>query len=674
MAKKRNRKNRKSPAPTLTQVHTHAKRNNFLIRTREIAILFSFVALVFLIYANTLHSPFILDDKTNIRQNRNIRLSQISTEDLWKAGFQGHCEYRPIPNISFALNYYFHRYDLRGYHLVNILIHITTGIFLYLFLKITLNLPSQRGRNQIYAWAPFLTALIWLVHPIQTQSVTYIVQRMNSLATMFYILSLLLYAKARLVEKPGPRALFFGGCLLAGLLSLGSKQIAATLPFFIFLYEWYFYQDLSRTWLKRHVLPLVGVLLLFVVLTLIFLGINPLEQILASYQNRDFTLGQRVLTQFRVVIFYLSVLIFPHPSRLNLDRDFAISTSPFSPITTLLCMLAISGLIGLAIYRAKRQPLVSFGILWFFGNLIIESSVIGLEIIFDHRTYLPSMFVVLIAVLLIQRYTRPKIVGFFFLGAVAIMFSIWTHERNGMWNDEVTLWQDCVNKSPNKARPHNNLGHYLNQRGRLEDAMRHYSEALRIDPGYADAHSNMGHALARLGKHKEAFHLFSIALSINPRLANAHFGMGMALQRLGRIDEAVQHFYQAARIEPDFHEAHYHLGNALHEKGKVDGVVRHFLRAVQIKPDNAAAHNNLGIVLADQGNLRESVKHFSEAVRLKPHDADYHFNLASALARQGKHKEAVDHYSKAAGLNPSDVELQETLNRARRLVTESDIN
>jgi tetratricopeptide (TPR) repeat protein len=742
MAKKKRRKARTPPAPILTEADTRVKRNVFLMRAREIALLFSLVAVAFLIYSNTLDAPFIFDDGPNITANPHIRLTQISSENLWRAGFQGPCETRPISKISFALNYYFHQYDVRGYHLVNILIHIFTGIFLYLFLKITLNLPSQRAGNQVYSWVPFLTVLIWLVHPIQTQSVTYIVQRMNSLATMFYMLSLLFYAKARLVEKSGPRALLFGGCMLAGILSLGSKQIAATLPFFIFLYEWYFFQELSWSWLKRHALPLVGVLLLFVVLTLIFLGINPLEQILASYKNRDFTLGQRVLTQFRVVIFYLGILIFPHPSRLNLDRDFVLSTSPFSPITTLLCMLAISGLIGLAIYRAKRQPLVSFGILWFFGNLIIESSVIGLEIIFDHRTYLPSMFVVLIVVMMIQRYARPKTVGFIFLGAVALMFSIWAHERNGTWNDEAALWQDCVIKSPNKARPHNNLGLYLGRQGRSKDAMRHYSEALRIKPNYAEAHNNlctvlynqgsiqeafthctaalrikpqfadahsnlgmvlakqakvdkaiehyaealrikpdhanahnnMGDALTRQGKHEEAIHHFSIALAINPKLAKAHFGMGRTFRRLGEIDEAINHFSLAAQIQPDYYQAYYQMGNALREQGRTDEAIRCFVRAINIKPDYASAQNNLGIVLGMKGRFQEAVKHLLKAVRLKPHNADYHFNLANALTGRGKHKEAVEHYSKAAGLNPFDAELQETLNRAKRLVTESDIN
>jgi hypothetical protein len=145
---------------------------------------------------------------------------------------------------------------------VNILIHITTGILLYLFIKTTLSLPSLLSGYKNHTWIPFIAVFLWLVHPIQTQSVTYIVQRMNGMAAMFYVLSLWLYARARLAEEKKKKRALFGGCILAGILSLGSKEMAATLPFFLFLYEWYFFRDLSWAWLKRHFMPIVGMLIL----------------------------------------------------------------------------------------------------------------------------------------------------------------------------------------------------------------------------------------------------------------------------------------------------------------------------------------------------------------------------------------------------------------------------
>ncbi len=463
-----------------SRIDSPGRLEGFCAHGRE-ALLLSFLAvLVFWVYSNTLDGPFIFDDSPNIQDNPHIRLKTLTLEGIERAGFESLSPNRAVANVSFALNYYFHGYNVAGYHLVNILIHVTTGILLYFFVKTTLSIPSLRSKYAPRGWIPLLTALIWLVHPIQTQSVTYIVQRMNSMAAMFYILSFLLYAKARLAEQKGKKGALFGGCILAGMLALGSKEIAATLPFFIFLYEWYFFQELNRTWLKRHCYPFLGIGILLVVVSFMYLGAHPLERILASYEARDFTLTQRVLTEFRVVIFYISLLIFPHPSRLNLDHDFALSHSLIDPITTLLSIGAIAGLIGLAIFTAKRQRLLSFCILWFLGNLVIESSVIGLEIIFEHRTYLPSMLVGLMAVAPVYRHLKPKWIGLGVVCAVVMVFSFWTYARNSMWNDEVTLWTDCVEKSPKKSRPHYNLGVVIGSQGKLKEAMSHYSEALRI--------------------------------------------------------------------------------------------------------------------------------------------------------------------------------------------------
>ena len=553
-----------------------------------------FLALiVFLIYSNTLVSPFVFDDVQFIPDNRNIRITNLTFKDLTKAAFDGPSSYRPVAKISFALNYYFHRYNVFGYHLVNILIHITTGILLYLFVQMTLGLLSRRSGNTFYNWIPFFTAMIWLVHPIQTQSVTYVIQRMNSMAAMFYILSLLLYGKARLTNNRKKKGVLFAACIISGLLSFGSKEIAATLPFFLFLYEWYFFKDLNRDWLKRHLLPIGGILLILLFVSFFYLGGNPFEKILADYKTYPFTLTERVLTEFRVIIYYISLLILPHPSRLNVDYDFSISHSLMDPPSTLLCLLLISGLIGLAFYRAKKGLLLSFAILWFFGNLVIESSVIALDIIFEHRTYLPSMFVCLLVVTLMFRYIKPKGLSIGILCAVTIIFSLWAYERNGVWRDDMTLWADCSKKSPNKARPHTNLGVALWQRGKTKEAMDHYSKALRINPNYIDAHNNLGIILRRQGRLEDAATHFSAVLRIDPDYREAHNNLGNTLSGLGRFDNAITHYKEALRIDPHDAIAHYNLGNALGNQEKFKEARTHYEAAIRIKPDFPEARRNL---------------------------------------------------------------------------------
>jgi len=587
--------------------------------TREGLMLLVMAVLVFMIYSNILKAPFVFDDQQNIRDNPHVRLTELTLEGINKTVVENQYNNRPVAHASFVLNYYFHKYNVMGYHLVNVLIHIMTGIFLYFFIKITLSISTlstscrqpTSGNPQFvtrdshagfsdHSLIAFFAVLIWLVHPIQTQSVTYIVQRMNSMAAMFYVLSFLLYVNARLAEGKEKKWVLFAGCVLAGILALGSKEIAATLPFFIFLYEWYFFQDLNRDWFKRNIFLFSGIVILFAIVAVVYMGAHPLERILSDYDKRSFTLTQRVLTEFRVVIYYISLLIFPLPSRLNLDHDFSVSSSLINPVTTIFSIVSVIGLIGLALYMAKRERLLSFCILWFFGNLVIESSVIGLEIAFEHRAYLPSMLVSMMGVILVCRYVRQKWVILSMLCIVTLIFSCWTYERNKVWGSELSLWEDCVKKSPEKARPHYNLANVFTRQGKTAEAIDHYSKTLKINPAHEKAHYNLGIALAKQGK----------------------------------IDEAIDHYTSALKIKPDYAKVHNNLGNILARQGRVDEAIGHYAEVLRINPDDAEAHNNLGVVMAYKGRLEKAVFHFREALRINPDYEDAAKNLKAVLDMQ----------------------------------------
>ena len=634
------------------------------ISSHEGLLLLPLAIFVFALYFNTLDSPFIFDDVGNIQDNPYIRLTKIGFGDIAKAALESPASNRPVANISFALNYYFHKYNIEGYHLVNILIHIATGILLYYFVKATLGIASLRSRYGLYKWIPFLTAGLWIIHPIQTQSVTYIVQRMNSMAAMFYVLSFLLYVKARLAEEKRKKVALFTFCVLTGIIALGSKEIAATLPFYILLYEWFFFQEVSLSWFKRHILLLIVILVLLSITALMFLGAHPLEIILNSYKARDFTLTQRVLTEFRVVIHYVGLLIFPHPSRLNLDYDFPLSYSLFDPITTLFSLGGIFGLIALAIYMAKKEPLLSFCILWFLGNLAIESSVIGLEIIFEHRTYLPSMLVSLMAITLAYQYLKQRRIRVAALCVIVMVYSVWTYERNSVWGDNVTLWTDCVEKSPGKARPHYNLGYALASRENLKEATIQYFEALQIKPDYADAHYNLGNALVKQGRTAEAIEHYTKTLQIDKDYVNAYSNLGYALIDQGKIDEAISQFSRALQIKPDHADVHYNLGNALVKQGRTAEAIAHYTRTLEIDPDYVNAHNNLGSVLIDQGKIEEAIRHFSKVLWIKPDFKEGRINLANALALKGKPVESIEHYTQALRIRPDDAKMHSKLGNA----------
>jgi hypothetical protein len=246
-------------------------------------------------------------------------------------------------------------------------------------------------------------------HPIQTQSVTYIVQRMSSMAGMFYLLSLVLYIKGRL-SAGRPRVLYFGGMALSYLLGVFSKENVAILPLFIALSEFYFFQKLDVSPKGRKILfSLAGVLLIIGIFGLIIWGRRYINVIIEGYEYRTFTMSERVLTQFRIVLYYVTLLIYPHPSRLNLDYDFPVSKTILDPITTLISILIVAGIVGYGIWTAKKRPVLSFFILWYFGNLVIESSIFPLEMAYEHRLYLPAVGpFVLFSLLMIRGIEKLK--------------------------------------------------------------------------------------------------------------------------------------------------------------------------------------------------------------------------------------------------------------------------
>jgi tetratricopeptide (TPR) repeat protein len=359
------------------------------------------------------------------------------------------------------------------------------------------------------------------------------------------------------------------------------------------LYEWYFFQDLSFEWLRRYLALWGGIVLLLVVIALIYLNKDPLDRILSAYSHREFTLTQRVLTELRVVMFYISLLLWPQPSRLNLDHDFVLSRSLTDPLTTLGSLIAIVALIGLAVVTAKREPLLSYGILWFLGNLVIESSVIGLELVFEHRNYLPSMFAILAVTSLVWRHVKPIWPGIVLLAVAGVLCTVWTFERNRIWSDELALYRDCAEKSPAKARPHNNFGAVLLRRGRLAEAIDRFQSALRIKPDYADAHYNLGNALARQRNLKAAIFHFSEALRLQPNNLKAHNNAGAALVLQGRQQEAVEHFKSALEINPNDSGVHQNLAVALKNLGDLKGAVRHFSRVLEINPNDEKTRHQL---------------------------------------------------------------------------------
>jgi hypothetical protein len=351
------------------------------------------IGVAWVAYSNTFYVPFQFDDRPNITDNPNIQIKVFTLDRIEQLVKNTYKEtIRIFSYFTLALNYYFGELNVFGYHLVNFMIHVASGIFLYWFLLLTFHLPSLKEKyGSISYKVALFTSLIFISHPIQTQSVTYIVQRMASMAGMFYLLSMVLYVKGRLSTGP-IRFIYFGGLVLSYLLGVFSKENVAILPLFIALYEFYFFQniDLSPKG-KRVLLTFVCILIVLGMIGSVIWGKRYIDVIVEGYQYRNFTMLERVLTQFRVVLYYITLLVYPHPSRLNLDYDFPLSKTLLDPPTTLISILIIVALIGYSVLTAKKKPMFSYCVLWYFGNLVIESSIFPLEMVFEHRLYLPAI-------------------------------------------------------------------------------------------------------------------------------------------------------------------------------------------------------------------------------------------------------------------------------------------
>ena len=576
---------------------------NDQIQSKILPLLF-FVLLGAAFYSNTLDVPYYLDDYHNITENHTLRLSSLTVEGFKNVISGGPLKARPVAYLSFAINYYFHQYNLYGYHLVNIAIHILTGFLLYLFIRITFRSPVLYSQSQKSLQIALFAALLWFVHPVQTQSVTYIVQRMNSLASMFYILAFWLYAKGRLSPEKKYSGVWFAGCAISWVLAMGTKEIAATLPLFIFLYEWYFFRDLDISWLKKRTVYIIGLFIALICLVYVYMGPDPIEKILSNYQMRDFSLQERLLTELRVIFFYVSLVFFPLPGRLSLEHNFTLSGSLFDPSTTVLSLLGLLFIFTLAISYAKRYRLASFCVLWFLGNLVIESSILPLEILFEHRLYLPTMliFVPICQIISTQMNWHRLSIGL--LLTIILVLGVMTYSRNQVWRDPVSFWTNSIRHSPGNARLYNNLGLVFYKRGEIPNSIKEFEEALRLNPAYALAHNNLG----------------------------------LSYRVLGNPDKAVLHFSRALFFNPKISEAHSNLGAIYGQQGQFNKSYLHLQEAVRLNPASANAHNNFGNILLLLGRFNEAIDHYREALRLMPNYEEAKYNLAIATDRAARRR------------------------------------
>ena len=486
------------------------------LKTYEVHLLFvtGLYVLGLAVYSNSLSGPFVLDDYPNIRENPSIRMTGIDVDALYRAGFESVDTQPPLAYISFALNYYFGDYDVFAYHLVNVLLHIANGVLLYF---LVLLIGRAEGSNQTpWAWVAFVAGVIFLVHPIQTQAVTYIVQRITSLAAFFYLLALLLYGLGRLNPALGKRVVLWCFAGFSGLCALATKETALSLPLAILLWEWYLSKEaglavLTRCW---PLLLLSGAVLA----SALSLGNTPGESFSTFNELGELTLAQRVLTETRVMMVYLGLIVWPTPARLNLLHEMSLSYGWLVPPTTLIAAVFLAGLGGVSVWLKRISPIISLGLVWFLVHLVFTVSSPAAQLVAEHRMYLPMVGIsVAVGYMFISLSGRYRASGAVLAIGIVVCLGSATFLRNAVWQDRLTLWVDVVIKSPQSARALNNLGRALVDKGRYDEAVTQFTEALFHQPDYAEAHNNLGVLMASEGRYSESLHYFRSALAARPK-------------------------------------------------------------------------------------------------------------------------------------------------------------
>jgi tetratricopeptide (TPR) repeat protein len=492
---------------------------------------FTFITLLILllaVYSNSFQGDWHFDDFPNIVKNSRIQIKSLSLPELKQSitGIYQDRLLRPFSYASFALNYYVGGLNVFGFHLVNFFIHYLSSVFLFLFIFNTLKLPLCKNQYENIAYpVALLATVLWSVHPVFVTSVSYIVQRMTSMAGLFYIMSMYFYLKGRMSKTKGKSIGFFIFCALAGLASLLTKENAVMLPFSILLFDLLLIQGATKENIKRFLKILIAPLLLFIIVGFLYTG--GFSNAFSGYAGRDFTMYERLLTEPRVIIFYLSLLFYPIHSRLTLLYDIDISHSLLQPWTTLPAILLILFIIATAIYLCRKRPLMSFCILFFFLNHIIEGTVIPLELIYEHRNYLPAMFLFIpvaqFFVYVLDYFSYKRLLQIAVaLGVIIIIVGLGdvTFRRNAIFSDEFLLWSDNIEKYPNLSRPYGNLGNAYMHYQQKEKGFKYFEKALAVD-NFGNIHiravqeNNMGKYYYMEGQYDEAFVFFEKSYKVN---------------------------------------------------------------------------------------------------------------------------------------------------------------
>jgi tetratricopeptide (TPR) repeat protein len=581
-------------------------------------------------YADSFSVPFIFDDEYAIVDNPNLgREAWLA----WQAPPQSAAAGRPVVGLSLAINYALGKLNVTGYHVFNLAVHVAAGWLLWGLLRRTLERPPLAARlGAAGPWLAAVIAAVWLVHPLQTEAVTYVVQRSELLVGMFYLATL--YCSARSWQSPHAGRWQAAGVACCAL-GMASKEVMVSAPLLVLLYDRVFWAASWRELWDRRKRFYCGLAATWLILVVLMAG---------GPRNRSvgFDLGfsgwQYFLLQGWAIGHYLRLVFWPVGLCLDYGRQ---SIQMVSAGRILPGGLVVLGLLGLTLWALWRRPVWGFLGVWFFLILAPSSSFVPIitEVAAEKRMYLPLAAVVTAAViggwLLIQRLRlRAGRAGLGLAALIVAALAATTYARNLDYRTAVSIWTDTVAKNPGNAWAYQSLGKVDYDAGDYEAAIAAYRQALKLEPSLDEVDANLGAALFKQGKLQLAVEACTKALELNPRNIHAHNNLAKTLEGLNRDDEAAKHYQEALRVDSDYVSGRFNYAIFLFHHGKLDEAEHQLRAAIELRPLVAPPHNSLATVLSRQGHIAEAESELRTALALDPRFANAWANLAELLGME----------------------------------------
>lgn len=603
-----------------------------------------------LAYANTFNNSFQFDDGYHLIESNKIKnFDNVMKISFWKA-----INDRPFSFFTLAVNYKIHKLDLPGYHITNLLFHVLAGFIVFLLALEILSLPKFRKNKTVQDYKILIalfSSLIFIAHPIQTQAVTYIIQRMTALAGLFYMWSVLLYIRGRKTHlDPGnlkawkPYA-FYAGAFAAGVFGFLSKQNATSFPLAFILVEILFIRNSEEKIDRKFLITLSSVIGIIIALGLIVNGLPS--------EFDKMTRAEYLYTQLRVLVKYWQLLFLP--VNQNLDYYWVISESLMG-YKELLSLAVHLGAIALAVLLVRKNWVIpAFGIFWFYLTLSVESSIIPIrDVIFEHRLYM-AVFGFGFAISYLAFYFLSKKKEIYPVIALSVLTLIYVGaslNRNRVWKNPYTLWSDCVKKAPKRERAWYWLASHYTLEKDMENAMKCYNTSIECNPGFPLAYNGRGNMKKESGDLSGAYDDYSLAIKLDPTYMTAYYNRGIANAALNRLDEAIQDYDKSLQLGNRSSAVFYNRGNAKRRKKNFKAAIEDYNISISIDPNYALAYYNRGLTRAGMNDHNNAIADIDQAIKLDANNHLFYNGKGVSLLQLGKYYEAIDNFSKSIQLNP----------------------